>query len=61
VVVRCEGPVVLYFLVWKMKALVVALLVAAVALLCTGHIILACGAVMLAGTMSRFIIRIPTL
>ena len=60
--VRCEGPAVLYFLVWKkMKALVVALLVAAVALLCTGHIILACGAVMLAGTMSRFIIRTPTL
>jgi hypothetical protein len=44
-----------------MRALVVALLVAAVALLCTGHIILACGAVMLAGTMSRFIIRTPTL
>jgi hypothetical protein len=44
-----------------MKALVVTLPVAAVILLCTGHIISACGAVMLAGTMSRFIIRIPTL
>jgi len=61
VVVRCEGPVVLYFLVWKMKFLVIILVVAAVVLLCTGHIILACGAVMLAGTMSRFIIRTPTL
>ena len=58
---HCEGPVVLYFLVWKMKVLVVTLLVAAVVLLCTGHIILACGAVMLAGTVSRFIIRTPTL
>ena len=57
----CEGPFLLYFLVWKMKALVVTLLVAAVVLLCTGHIILACGAVMLAGTVSRFIIRKPTL
>jgi hypothetical protein len=43
-----------------MKPLVVTLLVAAVALLCTGHIISACGAVMLAGTLSRFIIRTPT-
>ena len=57
---HCDGPVVLYFLVWKMKPLVVTLLVAAVALLCTGHIISACGAVMLAGTLSRFIIRTPT-
>ena len=44
-----------------MKFLVVILVVAAVVLLCTGHIILACGAIMLAGTMSRFIIRTPTL
>jgi len=40
-----------------MKFLVVILVVAAVVLLCTGHVILACGAIMLAGTMSRFIIR----
>ena len=44
-----------------MKFLVVILAVAAVALLCDGHVISACGAIMLAGTMSRFIIRTPTL
>jgi len=44
-----------------MKFLVVILVVAAVVLLCIGHVISACGAIMLAGTMSRFIIRTPTL
>ena len=44
-----------------MKFLLVILVIAAVALLCTGHVILACGAIMLAGTMSRFIVRTPTL
>jgi hypothetical protein len=44
-----------------MKFLVGILVVAAVVLLCTGHVILACGAIMLAGTMSRFIIQTPTL
>ena len=44
-----------------MKFIVVILVVAAVVLLCTGHVISACGAVMIAGTMSRFIIRTPTL
>jgi len=43
-----------------MKFLVVILVVAAVVLLWTGHVILACGAITLAGTMSRFIIRTPT-
>ena len=55
------GTALLHFLVWKVKFLVVILVVAAVVLLCTGHVILACGAIMLAGTMSRFIIRTPTL
>ena len=44
-----------------MKFLVDFLVVAAVVLLCTGHVISACGAIMLAGTMSGFIIRTPTL
>jgi hypothetical protein len=43
-----------------MKILVVVLIVAAVKLFLTGHILLACGALMLAGTMSRFIIRAST-
>lgn len=43
-----------------MKILVVTLVVVAVVLLCSGHIILACGALMLAGTMSRFIVRALT-
>ena len=55
------GTALLHFLVWKMKFLVVILVVAAVVLLSTGHVISACGAIMLAGTMSRFIIRTPTL
>ena len=55
------GEALLRFLVWKVKFLVVVLVVAAVVLLCTGHVISACGAIMLAGTMSRFIIRTPTL
>ena len=44
-----------------MKFLVGILVVAAVVLLCTGHVISASGAIMLAGTMSRFFIRTPTL
>ena len=60
--VECHaGTTLLHFLDWKMKFLVVILVVAALVLLCTGHVILACGAIMLAGTMSRFIIRTPTL
>jgi hypothetical protein len=43
-----------------MKILVVTLVVAALVLFCAGHILLACGAIMLAGTMSRFIIRAST-